>query len=37
MKKIDELEKIRKEFNYKNTEIIKIKVELDDKKNILLI
>ena len=31
-KKINELEKIKKEFNYKNNEIIEIKSELIDKK-----
>ena len=32
IKKINELEKIKKEFNYNNNEIIKIKCELNDKK-----
>ena len=32
IKKIVELEKIKKEFNHKNTKMIKIKSELDKKK-----
>ena len=32
IKKINELEKIKKELNYKNNEIIEIKSELIDKK-----
>ena len=33
-KKIDELEKIKREFNHKNTNMIEIKSELDINKNI---
>ena len=37
IKKIDELEKIKKEFNHTNTKIIATKSELDKKKKMILV
>ena len=37
IKNIDELEKIKKEFNHENIKMIEIKSELDKKKIILVI